>query len=278
MPRITKAVIPEQYARKYLRELRRLLKVHRSRVWQAFQKEIRPHIHLYREMAERLTGNSRHRIRANDALGDVRRILDRLRDEAEEQIFNTSILERYARQFVQETNKHTRSTFKKQIERVVGFDPTANEPWLESFLETIVQENVSWIRSIAVDYHDQLESIIMQGMRRGESIIKMAEEIASIGDVSLSRAKFIARDQMGSLYGELTKKRQENTGLERFRWSSSGDGRVRDSHAKLDGKIFTWKDGARNERGEQIWPGTDYNCRCVAEVVVEDLLEVAGDD
>lgn len=276
MPRIVQTNMPRQFAREYFREIKRLMGAHRRQVWQAFQKEIRPRIHLYREMLAGPTGNTR-RLRANDALDEVRDILARLRETAEKQIFSTSILERFARQFAKQTSDYSRINFKKQVSDVLGFDPTANEPWLESFLETITQENVKWIKSIATEYHNEVESVVLQGMRRGESITKMAEEIASAGDVSLSRARFIARDQVGSLYGELTKKRQESTGLERFRWSTSGDSRVRHSHEDLDGKIFTWADGALVD-GKRIWPGTDYNCRCVAEVVFEDLLEVAGDE
>ena len=142
-------------------------------------------------------------------------------------------------------------------------------------LETAVQENVSWIKSIATEYHDRIESIVMQGVRRGQSINDMAGAIADVGDVSIRRARFIARDQMGSLHGDLVKRRQEGLGLTRFRWRSSQDERVRDSHADLDGQVYTWADGARNERGEQIWPGTDYSCRCVPEPLIEELLTVA---
>ena len=276
MPRIAQANMPRQFAREYFREIKRLMETHRRQVWQAFQKEIRPRIHLYRQMMAGPTGNTM-RLRANDALDEVRDILARLRESAEKQIFSTSILERFARQFAKQTSDYSRINLKKQVSKVLGFDPTANEPWLASFLETVTQENVKWIKSIATEYHNEVESVVLQGMRRGESITKMAEEIASAGDVSLSRARFIARDQMGSLYGELTKKRQENAGLERFWWSTSGDSRVRHSHEDLDGKIFTWAEGALVD-GKRIWPGTDYNCRCVAEVVFEDLLEVAGDE
>jgi len=55
---------------------------------------------------------------------------------------------------------------------------------------------------------------------------------------------------------------------------TADDERVRDSHDELHDQVFTWKDGARNERGEQIWPGTDYNCRCIAEPYDEELEKI----
>jgi len=100
----------------------------------------------------------------------------------------------------------------------------------------------------------------------------MSSDIADAGDVSLRRARFIARDQTGSLYGDLMNRRFTESGLQRFRWRTSKDERVRDSHEDLEGKVFTWKNGTV-VKGRRIWPGTDYGCRCTPEVIKEDLFE-----
>lgn len=267
--------LPRRVAQEYFREIRRLIEEDRRRIWRAFQEEIRPRIHEYRRMMEApatLAANSR--LIANDAMDDIDRILDRLRDTAMNVTFDDPKLLRTARRFVEELNQRQRRNFVAQVQRVIGFDPTVNEPWLSSFLNTAVQENVSWIKSIATDYHDKINTIIIQGVRRGISINDMAHDIVHVGDVSLKRGRFIARDQLGSLHGDLTKARQQRLGLKKFRWVTADDERVRDSHEELHDKIFTWEDGARNERGEQIWPGTDYNCRCYAEPVHEELEKV----
>lgn len=51
----------------------------------------------------------------------------------------------------------------------------------------------------------------------------------------------------------------------KFRWVTKGDGKVRETHAELDGKVFDWATGANG-----LYPGQDYNCRCIAEPVLED--------
>lgn len=275
--------VPRRVAQRYFRDIKELIETDKKRVREAFKDEIRPRIHEYRRESNSPRANS---LRVNDSLDEIRDVLDRLRRDAEEQTFNTTVLERLAEKFTESVNEKVRSDFRKQVRRILPFDPTANEPWLESFMKTAVRENVSFIKSIASEYHDRVENIVTQGVRRGRSINDISKDIAHQGKVEISRARFIARDQVGSIHGDLTKRRQEELGLDRFEWSTSRDERVRGKpggrwedaetdHWRLDGEIFTWKDGATNERGEQIWPGTDYNCRCVALPVEDDLKKIA---
>ncbi len=276
---IPRTRLPRRAAQEYFRNIRRLIEEDRQRVWKAWQDEIRPRIHGHRRImrgpAINAAGTETGGFRANDDMDDINRILNRLRDMAMTSNFNEASLQFIARSFVNTINIRTRLNFHQQVMRVVGFDPTISEPWLSSFLETAVQENVSWIKSIGTEYHDKIKSIVTQGVRRGKSINDMASAVAEAGNVSIRRGRFIARDQLGSIHGDLVKARQTKLGLNRFRWRTSQDERVRDSHEDLDGQIFTWKDGARNERGERIWPGTDYACRCVAEPLEEELLGIA---
>lgn len=266
---IARTRLPRGAAQTFFREIRRRLKASHDEVRRAYAEELRPRIGEYRASI----GPAVNAL-GNDALDEIRRVLDRLRRQTETRL-SATVLERLADMFVTAVNRQSAANWRQQALRVVGFDPTANEPWLSSFLETAVQENVSLIKTIAASYHDKVESIVLQGARRGTATTEMAGAIADAGTVALRRAKFIARDQLGSLHGDLTRRRQMELGLRRFRWSTSGDDNVRDSHRELDGKVFTWQDGAINERGERIWPGTDYNCRCVAEPLEEELLEVA---
>jgi SPP1 gp7 family putative phage head morphogenesis protein len=67
--------------------------------------------------------------------------------------------------------------------------------------------------------------------------------------------------------------RQQQVGIERFEWSTSQDERVRESHAELDGKTFSWNDLPVVD-DEEASPGTPICCRCVAIPVV-DMEELA---
>jgi len=85
------------------------------------------------------------------------------------------------------------------------------------------------------------------------------------GSVSESRAELIARDQTLKLNGAITKANQQAAGVDKYVWSTSRDERVRDTHAELDGKVFSW--AAPPKPGH---PGQDYQCRCIAVPLLED--------
>lgn len=266
---VARTRMPLQYYRSYFRKLKRLLEADKRRIKQAFHEEIRPRIMQYQRLMEGPNTNNQ-RLHTNDALTEIRAILLRLRGMGFDDNTAQPAIENMVREFVNDINSYQRANFKQQVVRIIGFDPTLSETWLWSFMETAVQENVSLIKTIGTEYHNRIDSIVLQGARRGQQIQEMASQIAEVGDVSIRRAKFIARDQLGSIHGDLVKRRQTEAGLKRFRWRDSDDQRVRRSHERYDGQIFTWKEGANG-----LWPGTDYNCRCTAEIVEEDLLEVA---
>ena len=83
-----------------------------------------------------------------------------------------------------------------------------------------------------------------------------------------SHADLIARDQTLRLNAELTRERQTAVGIEKFIWSTSGDERVRESHADLDGKTFSWDDLPTVDDEDDVMPGANYQCRCAALAVV----------
>ena len=143
-----------------------------------------------------------------------------------------------------------------------GFNRISSENWLKPFLDTKIEENVSYITKIRDDQVANIEQIIYRGVSKGQSVAEMREQILEVSDKSLNQADFIARDQTGTLLGQLTAERHKNAGIRAFRWSDSGDIKVRDSHAERNDKIFFYSDNP-------LLPGEDYGCRCVAEMVDE---------
>src|SRR6185436_18478971 len=96
-----------------------------------------------------------------------------------------------------------------------------------------------------------------------------AKDIEERYGVSESKAKMLARDQVGKFNGELTRVRQGRLGVKSFIWRTSQDERVRDSHEEKEGETYEWE----NPPVDTGIPGADYQCRCTAEPVIEDLAE-----
>lgn len=86
---------------------------------------------------------------------------------------------------------------------------------------------------------------------------EIAKDIKNITEISKRRARLIARNAPLQYSGAITKHHQLNAGIKQYRWQTSHDERVRESHRKLDGKIFDW-----DQLGP--YPRSEVNCRCDA--------------
>lgn len=135
-------------------------------------------------------------------------------------------------------------------------------------LDEIVELNVGLIKTISRRHHEKISSLQRRRSLNALTRNAAAQLIQQELKVSTNRAKFWARDQGERFYAGVVRTRAKAVGLTRFRWVSSGDERVRDEHAELDGKVFTFDDPpVTNEQGDRNMPGEDYNCRCIAEVI-----------
>lgn len=180
----------------------------------------------------------------------------------------------------------------KTIEAVVGVRPELQEPWLESFMTNFVSENVRLVDGFASATLDRVAQRIGNGVRQGLRASDIADQIK--GDIELqggsiteNRAKLIAQDQVGTLYGTLARVRQEKIGIKRYTWRTSRDERVRESHVERDGVVFEWSaiEPQLEEKGLTVdkidgHPGVPIRCRCVPEPLLDDLFaddQPAGD-
>lgn len=179
-----------------------------------------------------------------------------------------------ARRYGRETSRHQRLELGKQLKAAVGVDVLGTEPHMQPIMETFAAHNVSLITSMGQKYFAELEQRTLDAFRTGERAEDLAAELEERYGVAESRAKLIARDQIGKLNGELNQARQQELGISRFVWRSIEDNRVRPEHVLLDGKAFDWDTGAP----EEGIPGYPINCRCYAEPDLSALLEDGHDE
>jgi SPP1 gp7 family putative phage head morphogenesis protein len=124
--------------------------------------------------------------------------------------------------------------------------------------------NVNLIKTIAPQYFDQVQNTVFIALQQGQRWESIVEDIQHIGDVSYSRAKLIARDQTSKTNGAINEARQRDLGIDSYRWITSNDERVRETHAAHEGNIYRWDDPPE-DTGH---PGFDYNCRCLAAPII----------
>ncbi|WP_439236382.1 phage minor head protein [Lonepinella koalarum] len=151
--------------------------------------------------------------------------------------------------------------FSQRIEQATGIDIKSylgTHGKVSEKLTAYTEANVQLIKSIQSQYLDKIQSIVTMSATRGGSVKDLTTEIKKIGDVTDKRAKFIARDQTAKFNSSLDQAQYENLGITHYRWSTSGDERVRESHAENDGKVF-----ALDNPPPTGHCGEDFNCRCV---------------
>ncbi|MDR1439542.1 MAG: minor capsid protein [Clostridiales bacterium] len=149
---------------------------------------------------------------------------------------------------------------------------------IDGIVRGAVSDNVALIKSIPAKHFEAVEKAVRDGLAEGRTLKEVGREISEIGGVSERRGQFIARDQAGSAYGNLSTARKQSLGLKKFKWITSHDERVRDSHRALDGRVFELATGATGPgvapEAEGLHPGEDFNCRCTEASVLEDILEM----
>lgn len=188
------------------------------------------------------------------------------------------VIQRGAQQTALRVTEWNANELNKQVQKVAKINLYDNTTGLAEHLELFVSDNVKLIKSVAFGQLDDLKGVVTRGARAGLRHTEVAAQIEKQFGVTKRRAAVIARDQVGKLNGEMNQLRQQNLGVRRYRWSTSQDERVRDSHRSLNGTIQEWAkppvvDPRTGERGH---PGQPIQCRCSAIPIIDDVLADAG--
>lgn len=137
---------------------------------------------------------------------------------------------------------------------------------------SIIQEQVKLFKSLPLeaadrvyDIHNQAIEAVVTGRRSGE----LKKEIMHSGEVTESRARTIARTEVGRASTAIIQARSTAIGSRGYIWRTADDSDVRHSHKQMEGQYVDWAtpptlDGMTGHAGQ--FP----NCRCYCEVVVPE--------
>ena len=203
--------------------------------------------------------------------------------------FIRSNLQRFFSELDLEADQETLGEFARQnITVVPGADTRAT-------IENAINTSTGKIEDLTRTTIGNVRSILAEGVVTGTRW----EDIASDLERSLTapvngkpttfkkaanRARFIARNEVGTALGAVNKERQQSAGVELFEWQTSEDERVRATHNSLNGGIFTWDGTTKTIDGVTYGPAIDpqfsssptipgqpWNCRCVAIPFIPEL-------
>lgn len=181
-----------------------------------------------------------------------------------------------AKKMVYNISSKNKKSFEKSLKNQTGVDLSAIlvDDGLTEFLDAQVSKNVSLIKSIPQEYFKSIETVVMNGVANGLRFEEIAKQIGGIKGISSvngklqNRIKLIARNETSNINASINKMRQESLGVKEFKWVTAHDERVRPSHAKINGNIYSW-DNLPTVDGVKTSPGQSINCRCIAIPVIK---------
>lgn len=161
-----------------------------------------------------------------------------------------------------------------QLRKTLGITIGDTGIGIEAQIENFKAINTSRIKTLAGEQLQELRNLLDQPGALGTAHVStLTKEIKELlGPKTKARAALLARDQTLTLNAQITRTRQQNVGITEYVWTTSGDERVRDTHAELDGTVQRWDDPPEtSEDGRRNHPGEDFQCRCTAFPVLPEL-------
>jgi SPP1 gp7 family putative phage head morphogenesis protein len=118
----------------------------------------------------------------------------------------------------------------------------------------------------------KLRTEVLKSTMVGNRYETMISSIQKSYDVSLNKAKFLAKQETSLLMTTFKQTRYQSAGINYYKWRcvvGSPNHPVRPSHKALDGKVFNFdQPPITDDKGNRNNPGQDYNCRCFAIPIV----------
>lgn len=216
------------------------------------------------------TGVDRNLV-GDDAGENARAIIEQLRRQAEGY---AAVAEARARAAIdKEASRHTKNwAASVKAGTQVDVAKLLADDDLVRMLSVKSEEFVGLIKNLTDDMVHRINREVLGSILEGRSNADIAKSLTNIDGIGKGRARLIARDQASKLNGAMNQLRQEQAGVEHYRWKTILDGRERASHHARNGHVYAW-DTPPPGTGH---PGHDINCRCRALAIIVDTPEDAA--
>lgn len=201
----------------------------------------------------------------------TRKLIDEAKSRLQARI-NVTAIKELATKFAQHTSTFQRIQLNRQTKAALGVDLFTGDRGIPARISGFVSENVALIKSIPEELAARVEKKIARAVNSGQLHGDLAKDLQNDFGFPETRAKLIARDQVGKLYGQINASRSQEVGATHFVWRTVGDERVRDDHSDYDGETYAYDDPPGG-----TLPGEDINCRCSAEIVLDDMVDATDE-
>lgn len=200
----------------------------------------------------------------------ARDLVDRARAYVE-RVMSPAYVEALAKKMGVRVSDANLEELRRQTRSALGVAMTTPDRALPALLDHFAKENAALIKSLSRETTDKIEKMIMRAVTSGQRHEQLAADIRARFDVTERHARFIARDQVGKLYGQLARSRHRELGVSRYIQRTVGDGKVRPLHRQYERESLA-SPFSYDDPPEDGIPGEAYGCRCAGQPVFDEII------
>jgi len=162
----------------------------------------------------------------------------------------------------------------------------SGDAWVNETLDIWSGANFTLIQSLTDEYIKKVNTIVISGIQDGANTTTIMKQFRKMDkNMKGPRATLLARDQVGKLNGVLTKGRQQEAGIDKYKWVTASDERVRATHKRMSNSLNRWDNASVYiPAGQSQWisrpssmqgaiPGSQIQCRCIAIPYIDEMTE-----
>jgi SPP1 gp7 family putative phage head morphogenesis protein len=153
----------------------------------------------------------------------------------------------------------------------LGVQPKINKAMMDKLIKGYNENQNLNIKNWSQKQIQRLRNAVTQSAMTGYRRDKLIALIQNEYKTTKNKAQFLARQETSLFMSKLKMERNLDSGVTKYKWSTSHDVRARDDHKELNGKVFSYSQPpvVDKETGRRANPGEDYNCRCVAIAIID---------
>lgn len=155
---------------------------------------------------------------------------------------------------------------KKVVKRINVIEPELSESQKQEIAESYTKNMNYYIKEFGdariPKMRERVQEIVLSGGRFDDVKRMLEKEYRIFGN----KAKFLAQNETNIMLAEYKRVTYQEMGFDMFIWRTITDGRERDLHRHLNGRVFRYDDPPIIDlkTGRRGLPGQTYNCRCDA--------------
>lgn len=155
---------------------------------------------------------------------------------------------------------------QKVFKRVNVITPELSEEDKQEISRTYTNNMNYYIKSFGDERIPLMRQKVQELVLNGDRFSEVEKMLNREFNVWGNKAKFLAQNETNIMLAELKKVEYQKQGFDMFIWRTITDGRERELHRHLNGRVFRYDDPPIIDlrTGQRGLPGQTYNCRCEA--------------